>query len=89
MSNVDNASGLLDSIFQCQGTVGARKIKLLELSLCSLSSFAGCCAIVTLEYVSSSLETQSRVTYPIEATRLDHVEARAALLDRLILNPAA
>lgn len=57
MGNVDDASGLLDSIFQRQGTVGARKIKLLEFSLCSLSSFAGCCTVVALGYVRSDVKT--------------------------------
>lgn len=57
MGNIDNASGLLDSIFQCQSTVGARKIKLLELGLRSLSSLAGCCTVVALGSVSLGVKT--------------------------------
>lgn len=52
MRNVDDTGRLFDSFLKGQGTVGAREIELLELSLCSLSSLAGRRTVVALDDVS-------------------------------------
>lgn len=83
---VDDARGLLDALLQGEGAFV--KVELLELCLGGLPAFARRGTVVALFPLTTKRPTASRPecdTYPVQATRLNHVEERAAVSDTLLL----
>lgn len=83
VGDVDDARGLLDTVLQRQLAVG--EVELLEFRLGDLSSLASSGAVVALCQALVLFYTMGYATYPVQTTRLDHVQRRSTVLRALFL----
>lgn len=84
MCDVDDSGSLHYGVFEGESTGWRGQVEFLQLRLCSLSSFARGSTIVTLNLRSVAFAFATRPTYPVEPTRLDHVETGTTSLGSLV-----